>query len=242
MKNKPVIGISASISFDKDEYFAGFEHVNVSYACVDSIKRANALPMVIPVIDDPEVVSSLVEKLDAVLLSGGHDVNPLLWNEEPYKKLSGILPKRDKFDFLLIKSAYEQKKPIMGICRGCQILNVYFGGSLWQDIDEHVEFYIKHKQQAAYNEATHSIQVEKKSGLYHILGDKVLVNSYHHMAIKNPGAGFEVTARAQDGIIEMIENFSSDSFMFGVQWHPEMLSERNTKMQEPFNYFVSKIS
>lgn len=240
MKRTPVIGISSTININKDEDFLGFETVSVSMSCVNSVKNAGALPIVLPLLDDKTAIEDLVRKTDALLLTGGHDVNPLLWGEEPYKKLKGINPKRDYFDYCIIEAAYAQNKPIMGICRGCQILNVYFGGSLWQDIDEREEFYIKHNQNANYDEVTHSIHLEKDSSLLPILGESILVNSYHHMAIKRLADGFRITAKAPDGIVEMIEHFDGN-FMLGVQWHPELLSAKNEKMQHIFNYFVSKI-
>ncbi len=237
---KPVVGISSSILIDKDNYFLGYEYASVSFGCVNSIKRAGAVPFVLPAIEeDPEVIEAMVSNLDAVMLSGGHDVNPLLWGEEANKDLGEISSQRDAFDFNLIKYAKKQGKPILGICRGYQIMNVFFGGTLWQDISKLPEFYIKHNQKAKTSEKIHSISIEKESCLYPILGEKTLVNSYHHMAIKEPAPNFTVMAKAPDGVIEMIED-TKENFMLGVQWHPEMLSEKDKAQQEIFNYFVKQ--
>ena len=133
---------------------------------------------------------------------------------------------------------FEAKKPILGICRGEQVLNVYFGGTLYQDLSYKKGEKLKHNQKSRPHLETHTVQIEKHSKLFQIFEKEyVLVNSFHHMAIKDVAEGFKVVATTRDGVVEAIEMEGED--VIGVQWHPEMLSKTNPLMSKLFNYFVS---
>lgn len=239
MDKKPIIGISGSIIVDEAGMFPGYERAYVNNDYIQSVAQAGGIPVMIPMVYDEEIVKKQLECVDGLILSGGHDVNPLLYGEEPTQKLGGILPKRDKFDYMLIKLAMEMKKPIVGICRGHQIINVFNGGSLYQDLSFIKDCYIKHNQGALSNVPTHTLKTEKHTKLNEILGDEVLVNSFHHLAVKDVAPGFKISARAKDGVIEAIEK-EGEYFVMGIQWHPEMMAKENEKMMNIFKRLVEE--
>ncbi|MBC2850206.1 gamma-glutamyl-gamma-aminobutyrate hydrolase family protein [Cetobacterium sp. 8H] len=238
MKRKPIIGISGSIIRENSGDFPGYERAYVNNDYIQSVIRAGGIPYIIPVTEDEEIIREYSRNIDGLILSGGHDVNPLLWSEEPLKELGEVFVERDKFDFLLIETVFELKKPILAICRGEQILNVFFGGTLYQDLSYKKDSFVKHNQRYTPTFESHSIEIEKNSKLFEIFKEKNLfVNSFHHMAIKDVAPGFKKVAVSKDGVIEGIE-MCGEEFIIGVQWHPEMLSKKNIKMQKLFNRFV----
>ncbi|KYH34573.1 putative glutamine amidotransferasec [Clostridium tepidiprofundi DSM 19306] len=237
--NKPIIGISGSLIIDEGGMFPGYERAYVNNDYVQSVVMAGGIPYIIPMVYDDEVIKEQIKNIDALILSGGHDVNPLLWGEEPSQKLGGILPKRDTYDIKLLKVAQEMHKPILGICRGEHILNVGNGGSLYQDLSFIDGCYIKHNQQHLSNVPTHTVNIVKGTKLYDILGEKVLTNSFHHLGIKDVAPGFVVAARAEDGVVEAIER-EGDLFAIGIQWHPEMMTRDYPIMLEIFKRLIEE--
>ncbi|MDU6115257.1 MAG: gamma-glutamyl-gamma-aminobutyrate hydrolase family protein [Paeniclostridium sordellii] len=237
---KAVIGISGSLIIDEGGMFPGYERAYVNNDYVQSVARCNAVPYIVPMVYDDEIIKEQVENIDALILSGGHDINPLNWGEEPHQKLGGILPKRDTYDFKLLKFALEMKKPILGICRGEQVINVFGGGSLYQDLSLIEGCYVKHNQQYLSNVATHTAIVKEGTKLYEILGEKEIhVNSFHHLAANEIADGYIVSAVSKDGVIEAIEK-EGDEFVIGVQWHPEMMTKDNPMMQKLFQALVDE--
>lgn len=151
---KPIIGISGSIlSNDNDGVFSGYERAYVNDDYVLSVSKAGGIPYIVPMIDNDEDIKEQVSHVDGVLLSGGYDVDPIYWGEEIHSKLGRIFPRRDNHELKIVKYALEMNKPILGICRGCQIINVAFGGSLYQDLSLIDNCYIKHSQSAKPYEA-----------------------------------------------------------------------------------------
>ena len=238
---KPVIGISGSILINKGNAFSGYRRSYVNQDYVEAVLRAGAIPFIIPFNEDLEATREMVEKVDGIILSGGHDVNPYYYGEDPMLKIGELFPKRDVFDMELYKTAIELKKPIFGICRGYQIINVINGGTLYQDLSYADFVKIKHDQVDNPTQATHFVELEEGTFLKNILGEKYKVNSFHHQILKDVAPGFKVVAKSSDGVIESIEKITEDSFVIGVQWHPEMLSASNEKSQEIFNEFVKKV-
>ncbi len=211
--NKPVIGISATT-------YETSASAPITY--INSIKRAGGVPLVIPMTTSEEEIAIILNTVDAIVMTGGEDICPSYYGEEPIRAQGEIVPIRDEFDYKLIKMAVNKGLPVLGICRGLQIMNVAFGGTLYQDFpSQNKESYIKHNQKAPRDYGTHSITIDSNSLLYQLLGvSKTYVNSYHHQAIKDLAPGFKISARSADGIVEAIEMTRND-LVLGVQFHPE---------------------
>ncbi|MDD4495718.1 MAG: gamma-glutamyl-gamma-aminobutyrate hydrolase family protein, partial [Eubacteriales bacterium] len=162
------------------------------------------------------------QKIDGLYATGGHDIDPTLFGEEPHPGLGTVIPARDQSEIKLIKKMMEMKKPILGVCRGGQILNIASGGDMYQDINSQIDKQLlQHRQKAPVEHMSHYVHVEKDSLLYRITGEeKFKINSYHHQANRNVSKGFQVSGKASDGIVEAIES-KELPFVLGLQWHPE---------------------
>ena len=233
--HRPVIGITGNYGDTTCKLGEGY---------YKQIVRAGGTPLIIPPVADEETILATLNRIDALLLSGGADINPLYCGEEPVSKLGGINAERDLPELLITRLAANRQMPILGICRGIQTLSVALGGK----VQQHIDTPIKHSQDAERSEPTHSVIIEKDSTLYNIYGGSKFftlhsscvpsvasdqrssalftfyVNSFHHQAVSDPGAHFRVAARAKDGIIEAIES-SEGKPILGVQWHPECMGE-----------------
>lgn len=238
---RPIIGISGSVKLINEGVFQGHKISYMMNNYVESVERAGGIPYIIPIAQNDEIIKSQVENIDALILSGGSDVNPLLFGEEPIEKLDDILQDRDIFDIKLLKFAMELGKPILGICRGEQLINMVNEGTVYQDLSLHKEHSVKHCQNGSPTSATHTVQIIKDSILHEILGEKALVNSFHHQAVKEVAKGFKVVAVSKDNVVEAIEKEGED-FVLGIQWHPEMMSDKHQEMQKIFDTLVQKSS
>lgn len=205
-----------------------------------AIVKAGGIPILLPSEGIPHI-NRLITKIDGLLLSGGGDVDPALFGEEPHRHLGNVTPERDHFEFQLAKAMLQGEKPMLGICRGMQVINIAAGGNIYQDIYSQCQAPIlQHSQRAPAQHASHFIQLEKGSILQSIMGEKsVKVNSYHHQAVKDVPDPFVVSARSSDGIIEAIES-STHRFVVGVQWHPEAL--RDAYSSKLFAEFIKESS
>lgn len=238
---KPVIGISGSITILENGRFPGYRRTYVNEDYVKSIVQAGGTPLLLPLTTDETIITHYCSIIDGLVLSGGHDVSPLTYGEQPLQKLGHTLPERDVFDGLLIKHALKTQMPILGICRGLQILNVTLGGTLYQDLDYVPDCNLKHDQYHDPSLATHEIVIEASSKLFEIMKtSSIQTNSFHHLAIKTLGEGLKVTAKAADGIIEAIE-LEAHPFVLGVQWHPEMMSSSDVKMKSLFESLIQAV-
>ncbi len=212
----PLIGISAN---RKD----GLSCLAETY--IQSVLDAEGTPVLIPVMTDIAALTAIVSTLDGLIMTGGGDINPLYLGEEPVPQLQDVDPFRDEYDLLLIRLASNRQIPLMGICRGHQLINVAFGGSIYQDIQtQHVQPCIKHSQSMAREQASHTIRLEPVQSLLRMIWQdkRALVNSFHHQAIKEVAPGFIATATAPDGINEAMEH--PEKSIFSVQWHPEAMA------------------
>lgn len=227
----PLIGVSASEN----------SPAAAPSTYIKSIRKAGGVPVVIPMTTEKEQLEKILATVDGILMTGGEDIDPLkYYGEEPLRAQGEIVPYRDEFDCMLIKMAVEKGLPLLGICRGEQLLNVVFGGTLYQDIPSQAkDSYVKHRQQAPSSYGTHSISIEKGSILNKVLGtERAVVNSFHHQAVKDPAPGFKVIARAADGIIEGIQ---MNEKVFGLQFHPEgFVANGDDTFLPIFQYFVEK--
>ena len=239
---KPLIGISGSTTHLENGLFAGYKRSSLDQSYIDSVIRAGGVPYVLPFNTDDEIIEEMVKNVDAIILSGGNDVFPLLYGEEPKEKLGEIFPDRDHFDTVLIKTAEKLKKPILGICRGHQLINVVFGGTLHQDLSYAENISIKHFQKAKWNVFTHSISINKNSFLNNIFESGIgFVNSFHHQIINKIAPGFKPIAKSSDGVIEAIENLSTQNLILGIQWHPEMMTATDEYAHKIFLKFIDYV-
>ena len=213
-EKRPVIGITGNYEDLTCKLGRGY---------YQSVVAAGGVPVVIPPVADKHVVINTLEHVDALILSGGSDINPLWAGEEPSPKLHGINQERDLSELLIARLAYNRQIPMLGICRGIQTLATAFGGKVAQDISDVAT--IKHSQDADRSEPTHTVIVDEESQLFDIYKSaKLMVNSFHHQAVAEAGDKFKVVAKSPDGIIEAMESSEFKSIL-GVQWHPECLEE-----------------
>ena len=205
-----------------------------------AVRQAGGIPVAVPPIDDEFCLRVIAKKLDGIILTGGVDVDPMLFDENPHQKLGKICPLRDTVEIFLVKEMMRLKKPILGICRGMQVLNVALGGSIIQDIPTDLPNAIKHQQDAPGWYATHKIDIiDSYSWLSQIFKKStVMVNSYHHQSLKDIAPDFKISAKAPDGVIEAIELKDRDVFCVGVQWHPEEMCDKSPDQQRIFEYFL----
>jgi putative glutamine amidotransferase len=232
---KPVIGISGSVIIDAGGMFPGYRRSYVNEDYVDAVVQSGGVPFIIPYTADEEVIRTQMKQVQGLILSGGHDVDPHLYGEELDPKIGEIWPARDHFDMLLLKFAEEMNKPILGVCRGAQIINVAHGGSLYQDITNRSEKTFKHEQGHTPDLPTHRVHVKEGSLLAQTLGKtNFLTNSFHHQLIKKVASDLKAVAQTEDGVTEGLENEVGN--ILAVQWHPEML-HRNPDVKFMNNLF-----
>ena len=197
----------------------------------DAIAKAGGIPVVLPIIDDPALAESLLAKVDGIVFSGGPDLDPVEYGEEVLNETVSIDAVRDRSDLLLARAALASGKPVLAICRGEQLMNVVLGGSLYQDLPAQVEGVLPH------SDTTHMIGVEKGSVLFDLFGsDSLLVNTFHHQAVKDVAPGSRVTARSSDGVVEAFENAN----VLAVQFHPERMFQADPSWLALFRYLVDK--
>lgn len=238
---KPVIGIAGNILIMEGGMFPGIQKDYVNRDYVKSICQAGGVPIIMPSTDEEETVRAQVLVLDGLLLSGGWDMEPQLYGEEPMWQQGFTMPEVDRFYLNVIKAAIEMGKPVFGICKGIQAINVAFGGTLYQDIPTQLQNTVKHNQSAPRECGTHSVNIIKDSFLGECLPPLIQINSFHHQSIKKLASGFRVVAQASDGVIEGVERLEG-SFVAAVQWHPEMMaSHGNLEMMGLFEHFIKKV-
>lgn len=222
----PLVGISCGRSS------TGASTLSANYS--EAVIRAGGIPVIFPTIADSVTAAALVGSVDGVIFSGGPDVDPSYYGEEFWNETVRVDTLRDISDILLAKAALASGKPVMGICRGEQLLNVVLGGSLFQDIPSQVDTLVTHA-----GGAFHRIGVEKGSVLYQLFGeDSLTVNSFHHQSVKDPAPGVRVTACAPDGTVEAYEYGDR---VIAFQFHPEGLARTDDTWLAPFRYFIGKL-
>ena len=211
---KPLIGLTGNHS-DIDVTLRDVYH--------KQIVEAGGVPVIIPPVDDEQVIIDTLERLDGLVLTGGGDFDPKWFDEEPHPKLGTINAVRDHAELLITRYAYNRNIPMLGICRGVQTIAISLDGHIAQDISDKTTH--NHSQTEDRPVTTHEVNIVEDSLLFTLYSSqKIRVNSFHHQAVDNPGKRFRTIATAPDGIIEAIESTEHKSIL-GVQWHPEWLGK-----------------
>lgn len=226
-----MIGITSSVDEE--------DRVQVPSGYAAAVEAAGGIPVVLPVLA-PEKAGEVLAHLQGLLLSGGVDVDPSHYGEDPLPGLGRVTPERDAFELALAREALALGVPVLGVCRGVQVLNVAAGGTLYQDLGSQMGNVLKHRQEAPRWHESHSVRLDPGSRLAAILGvPEVRVNSFHHQAVREVAGGLRAVAWAPDGVIEAVEATGTDHrFALGVQWHPEEMWRRHPLHLKPFAALV----
>ena len=243
MTRRPLIGITAfETKYPKPPYSPLYA---TGQRYVRAIEDAGGLPVVISPALNNDTLRAMFERLDGLLMSGGGDVDPALYGEEPHESIWGLDMNRDRAELALAQWAAEADKPVLGICRGTQVLNVALGGSLVQDIHSMVPNSLRHmfdETETPREATTHSIKVTDGSRLSSLIqSSEAAVNSWHHQSLKQIAKDLRVVATAPDGIVEAIE-LPGHRFALGVQWHPEWLYHQQPEMARLFSGLIEAAS
>lgn len=211
----PDIGISWCEDIDTDEHSEDLQ------AYIDAVEQAGGKPVLLPLIEDEDQAEKALAAVDGLVMTGGEDIDPSYYHEEPDANLETVNPARDKSDYILLSTALEKDMPVLAICRGCQYLNVICGGTLYQDIPTQYNTKLQHRSTDQVDFVYHDIDISEGSHLADMMGEgKLNVNSWHHQCIKDLGRGLKSVATAEDGIVEAIEKEDA-TFVVGLQFHPE---------------------
>lgn len=230
----PRIGITGYVTAMDGEVIP---NVGTRTTYADAIVRAGGLALVLPPQASPDAIATILESVDALLLTGGADIASAHYNEEPHPKNDPPQPARDEVEIALVRGALARHLPILGICRGLQVINVALGGTLYQDLPEQYPSAESHHTRKWFAQA-HSIIIEADSRLCALIGSTHhMVNSLHHQGINTLGAGVQVVARGPDGVVEGIELVDHREVL-AVQYHPEALSATDPASQRLFDALV----
>jgi len=244
---RPLIGVTTQTLQAIDGIPEGLPHsVVMNQRYYHAVASAGGAPVLVPLLDDLETLRAIYERTDGILIPGGVDVDPATFGEKPHERLGRIDPARDRVEIQLVKWAVEDNKPLLGLCRGLQVINVAFGGTLYQDLETEYPNPIKHDYFPTYgysrDHLAHQVAVEAGSRMRHALVDAAVpVNSMHHQGIKALATGLSASAVAPDGLIEAAES-TSESYIVGVQWHPEVFELSDPSSGVLFTDFVQAAS
>jgi len=230
--SKPIIAMLCAVTDNE-----GVFELKLQNAYCDAVLNAGGIPIVLPFTTDRAALHSYVNVCDGFLFTGGNDINPSLYGEEKSDFCGKIEDLRDEFELAVAKAAFPSGKPMLGICRGAQVLNVALGGTLYQDIDSEIPSYISHRQAEAKNLPSHSVSVAAGTPLYKLTRvSKMTANSFHQ-AIKKLGRGLLAMAYADDGIIEAVYS-TEHPYLYAYQWHPERLISSDAHNRMLFSDFI----
>ena len=232
-RKMPVIGLASSFMTQEDN-----ELVFLPLSYFTAIRHFGGIPLLIPVKAEEAELRFLLDRCDGLILTGGNDIDPSLFGDEKLNESVVTAPERDAQEGRVIDMAVERKLPILGICRGVQMLNVHFGGSLWQDIPTQIPSELYHRMEKPYHRTSHACHLVPGTPLHTLCGrDSIGVNSHHHQAIKELAPGFVSMGSAEDGIIEAICD-PGRPFCWGVQWHPERIWDMEESSAKLFEAFI----
>lgn len=225
---KPIIGITLSeaeaVGAVRWPLRRGFDYLKRQY--YQAVLKAGGIPVLLPNIGNDSAAEVLLDLVQGLLVTGGLDLHPKYFGQRPHKKLTRTTVARDRFELRAIELSLKKGIPVLGICRGLQVLNVSFGGTLYQDLSSVPHRTLRHADPKQTARVFHKVEITKGSRLYRIIGrSSIEVNSSHHQAIDTIGTGLRSVAFSEDGLIEGVEH-SDSNFVIGVQWHPEMTQRR----------------
>ena len=233
--NKPLIGILPLVDIERESYW-------MLPGYMKGIEEAGGTSVMLPLTSDKETLRKFVNYFDGFLFTGGHDVSPSLYREEVSAQCGECCPQRDKMETILLPMVLEQDKPVLGICRGLQLINVALGGSLYQDLPTQHPSSVCHRQPAPYDQPIHPVELVPDTPLQKCLRKEELpVNSCHHQGIKELASGLQPMAYAQDGLVEAVWKPGS-RFVWAVQWHPEFSHKVDENSRKIFRDFVKAAS
>ena len=234
MARPPFIGVSTSITIGTQPERA---YVNSSY--LFAVQQAGGVPVVLPPQLSPRALEALAATLDGLLLTGGGDMDPVAFGEAPHPTLYDVAPSRDLLETTALGVAMDRRLPILAVCRGIQVLNVAFGGSLHQDVPSDPGTPLAHSQKEPRDQPSHAVKLAPDSRLATVMDtDAADVNSMHHQAVKALGRGLRAVAWAPDQIVEGVELDDPARFVLGVQWHPEELVRHSEAARRLFSALV----
>ncbi len=233
-----MIGITASLRRFPHEDKHESEYFYLYEPYISAIHDAGGVPVIIPVGLGPRYTGRVLELIHGLVLSGGGDIDPNRYGDLLTTKLRRVEPKKDETEIEIFNLAFSRNIPILGICRGAQLMNVALDGTLYQDIITQMRMAINHDAEFPPSEPSHVVTIEKDTKLYKILGESAIwTNSRHHQGIKLHGKGLTVSAKASDGLIEGIEH-PNKKWVIGVQWRPESMAKIDKLQAKLFKAFV----
>lgn len=238
-RKQPLIGIICSEEAEYAPHFGSRvqKKAKLNSTYLRAVEQNGGIPLLIPFCE-PETAEALATLCQGFLLPGGEDIDPVQYGQPLRPECGRIRPELDAFCRRICDHAQRSGKPLLGICKGMQFLNIYFGGTLYQDLSCREEKSYLHQQEYDRTYPVHAVSLAEGSGLREILGEaSVRTNTMHHQAVDRVGEGLTVSAVAEDGIIEGIE--SRDARIIGVQWHPEELTETVPEMNRLFQHLVN---
>ncbi len=231
----PLIAIVAHTDLNRFKMPA----VSIPTAYLQAIENAGGIPYILPFTQNMDLLPQMAAPAKGFLFPGGFDLDPAFFNEEPIPELGRVDRDLDIFQLAVLDLAVEKQMPVLGICRGAQVINVALGGSLYQDIpSQFATPVLNHMQETIHLGTDHPVEITPGSRLHKMFGPGLMVNSRHHQSIKEPGKGLKITVRSPDGVIEAVEHRSLPIDL--VQWHPELMMLETQVMAPLFNTFIQK--
>ncbi len=227
---RPIIGMLVDVDNDK--------RTSVLNAYASALEKAGGTPIILPYTTDLKTIDSFINLCHGFCFTGGKDIEPSVYNEEKRAGCGENEPYRDEYELLVFSNVVKTQKPILGICRGAQLINVAMGGTLYQDIPSEYKTNILHKQAEPKFSPSHSVFVKENTPLFNLLNkSQITANSFHHQAIKTLGKGLQIMASASDGIIEALY-MPEKRFLWAIQWHPERLVDTSEDNKALFTHFI----